>query len=65
MKLKLSAVSGTLFLALAIAAQAADTVRYQAQPTGSQMKLDGDSSVHKWTCISKIVGGFFEVESAW
>jgi hypothetical protein len=65
MKSKLFAVTGTLLLALAGAAQAADTVEYKAQPSGSEMKLEGDSSVHKWACISKIVGGSFEVESAW
>jgi hypothetical protein len=29
------------------------------------MKLEGDSTAHKWTCIAKIITGSFEVEPAW
>jgi hypothetical protein len=65
MNTKFLTLTGTLALALTLSLQAADTIRYEAQPTGSEMKLDGDSTVHKWTCISKIVGGYFEVEQAW
>jgi hypothetical protein len=43
----------------------AAVLRYQALPTGSEMKLEGDSTAHKWTCIGKIIMGGFEVEAAW
>ncbi len=50
-------------LGLAISsASAADTVRYVAQPTGSQVKMDGTSTIHDWTCIGKIIGGSMEVD---
>ena len=32
---------------------------------GCEMRIDGDSTAHKWHCIGKIIGGDFEVESAW
>ena len=56
---------GSLALCLGFALQAADTVKYEALPAGSEMKLDGDSTAHKWHCIGKIIGGSFEVEAAW
>jgi hypothetical protein len=65
MKMKMHAWTGTLLLALGASLPAADTLVYQAQPTGSEMKLDGDSTAHKWHCIGKIIGGTFEVEPAW
>ena len=65
MKMKLFAWTGTLLVALGTSLPAADTVVYQAQPTGSEMKLEGDSTAHKWHCLGKIIGGSFEVESAW
>ena len=46
-------------------ASTASRLRYEAQPSGSEMKLDGDSSAHKWTCIGKIISGYFETEPAW
>lgn len=58
-------LAGAAFLALATSLQAADTIRYQALPTGSEMKLEGDSTAHKWACIGKIITGGFEVEAAW
>jgi hypothetical protein len=65
MKMKLFAWTGTLLLAFSAPLSAADTLVYQAQPAGSEMKLDGDSTAHKWHCIGKIIGGVFEVEPAW
>ncbi len=65
MNKKLLTFTGALVAVLGFSLQAADTLRYQAQPTGSEMKLDGDSTAHKWTCLGKIVSGFFEVEPAW
>jgi hypothetical protein len=64
MKTTFFALIPTLALALGPSLRAADAVCYEAQP-GSQMKLDGDSTAHKWTCIGKIISGSFEVEPAW
>jgi hypothetical protein len=65
MKMKLQAWTGTLLFALGVSLPAADTLIYQAQPAGSEMKLEGDSTAHKWHCLGKIIGGSFEVEPAW
>lgn len=65
MKIKNLVLAAALTLALPCFVSAADVLRYEAQPTGSEMKLDGESSVHKWTCIGKIISGYFEVEPAW
>jgi hypothetical protein len=62
---RLITLTGGLLLAVAASLQAADTVKYQALPTGSEMKLEGDSTAHKWACIGKIISGGFEVEVAW
>ncbi|MCX6906119.1 MAG: YceI family protein [Verrucomicrobia bacterium] len=65
MKTKNQLFIGSLALCLGFSLQAADTIKYEALPTGSEMKLDGDSTAHKWHCIGKIIGGSFEVEAAW
>ena len=57
-----------LTLALALAApglRAAETVRYEAQPTGSEMRIDGTATGKTWACIGKLIAGSFEVEAAW
>ena len=48
-------------LALALPLQALDT--YKAK-FGSKLRLDGDSSVHKWKAESRLVGGSFSVDTA-
>ena len=65
MKIRNFVLAATLALALPCVLSAAEVLRYEAQPTGSEMKLDGDSTAHKWTCIGKIISGFFETEPAW
>ncbi|MBI5383770.1 MAG: YceI family protein [Verrucomicrobia bacterium] len=40
-------------------------VRYEAQPTGSEMRIEGKATGKTWHCIGKIIAGFFEVEAAW
>ena len=53
-----------LFLALLTAAALqAEAVRYDAQPRGSSMKIEGTSTVHDWTVEGQIIGGFIELES--
>ncbi|PYI84942.1 MAG: hypothetical protein DME26_12275 [Verrucomicrobia bacterium] len=51
-----------LFLAGSLMAQT--LTRYQAQSTGSKMKIDGDSTAHKWTVECSVVGGYFELDPA-
>lgn len=46
--------------------QAADSsIRYDAQPIGSEMKIDGTATGKTWQVIGKLVAGSFEVEPAW
>lgn len=42
---------------------AAGTVRYDASPTGSKMRMEGDSTMHKWNMESTIIGGFLEADA--
>jgi hypothetical protein len=53
-----------LLLLLAVTAvHAADEpslIRYNAQPTGSTVKMEGTSTIHDWTVESTLVGGFME-----
>jgi len=51
----------TLILALPVPAEAAETYRAKF---GSSVKLDGDSSVHKWKVESKLIGGSIDVNTA-
>ena len=51
-------------LASAFTLQAADTLRYQAQPRGSKVSIDGTSSIHDWTVEGAVIGGFFEAAAA-
>ena len=57
-----------LILALALAFQglrAADTLVYEAQPVGSEMKIEGTATGKTWATIGRLIAGSFEVESAW
>ena len=45
------------------AAAPAGLVRYEALPTGSKMRMEGDSTMHKWNMESTIIGGFLEAEA--
>ena len=42
----------------------AETVRYEAQPGGSKMKIDGTSTLHDWTVECAVIGGFMEFDAA-
>jgi hypothetical protein len=39
-------------------------VRFQAQPVGSEMRMDGTSSLHDWSCRSTIIIGSFAADAA-
>src|SRR5262245_39055059 len=41
----------------------AGTVRYEAQPEGSKMKIDGTSTLHDWTVECAVIGGFMEFDA--
>ncbi|MBI3850797.1 MAG: YceI family protein [Verrucomicrobia bacterium] len=52
-------------LMLAAAVQAADNwTRYDAQPTGSKVKIEGTSTIHDWTMDGQIIGGYVELDPA-
>lgn len=54
----------TVVLALTVAFQAAaESVRYEGQPSGSKCKMEGDSTMHEWNMSSIMVTGFMEVDS--
>jgi polyisoprenoid-binding protein YceI len=44
--------------------QAQNLTRYQAEPAGSKVKIDGTSTVHEWTVESSIIGGYLELDPA-
>jgi polyisoprenoid-binding protein YceI len=56
----LAAGAAALLLAAAAAAQ---SVRYEPQPAGSKVKMEGTSTIHDWTVESTNVGGFIEADS--
>jgi polyisoprenoid-binding protein YceI len=45
------------------ASAAAQTVRYEPQPTGSKVKMEGTSTIHDWTVNSSTIDGFIEADS--
>lgn len=47
----------------AAATPAAGTVRYDASPTGSKMRMEGTSTLHDWHMESTIIGGFLEADA--
>ncbi|MBI5387724.1 MAG: YceI family protein [Verrucomicrobia bacterium] len=65
MKLNYLLLTGIAVAALTRSLLAAETIRYEAATTGSEMKLDGKATGKTWHCIGKIIGGSFEVEPAW
>jgi len=50
-------------LALAACVARAQNTVFTAQPTGSQMKIDGTSTLHDWTIKSGVIGGKLELDS--
>lgn len=59
---RLGLIAGlTAAWALAGSALAQGTIRYDAQPGGGKVKIEGTSSVHDWTMESPVIGGFLEV----
>lgn len=54
---------GLVLMALAISTTAQTWVRYQGQPRGSKLKLEGTSTLHDWTVEGKLIAGFMELET--
>src|SRR5258708_5542806 len=61
--LKTAAAAAACLMAFAVASRAQDMSRYKASPIGSEVRIDGTSSVHDWTMVGKIIGGNLEVPS--
>ena len=55
-------LTASLGLALGANLFAADVVRYEGQPTGSKVRMEGDSTIHKWHAESTVVSGFMEFD---
>jgi len=54
-----------LSLSIALPLHAAENwVRYDAQPTGSMVKVDGTSTVHDWSVKSQLIAGYIEFDSS-
>ncbi len=54
----------SLTLALSLALNAAETVRYRAQPGGGKLTLEGKSSHGVWTMETSALGGFIEADAS-
>lgn len=57
-------VLAAICLLAAASAHAAESVRYEAQPGGSKMKLDGTSTLHDWSVECGVIGGFMELDAS-
>jgi polyisoprenoid-binding protein YceI len=60
----LCAAAAALILTSITPSFAGDTTRFQAQPRGSKVQIQGDSTFHSWTMDGIVIGGFMEVDSA-
>jgi polyisoprenoid-binding protein YceI len=59
---------GSLLLSALLTCQlanqaSAQAVRYDAQPGGSKVKIEGTSSIHDWNMESPVIGGFIEADA--
>ncbi len=60
---RIAAIAGGAAALLLAASAAAQAVRYEAQPTGSKVKMEGTSTIHDWTVESPTIDGFIEADS--
>ena len=64
----MKALTGVIVLSLGLglqsirAGEATNVVRYVAQPTGSNVKIEGTSTIHDWTMESALIGGSMETQ---
>jgi polyisoprenoid-binding protein YceI len=54
-----AAGAAALLLATPAAAQA---LRYEPQPTGSKVRIEGTSTLHNWTVEGPVINGFIEAD---
>jgi hypothetical protein len=59
-----AATAPVMVPATAVAESVAPLV-FEALPVGSEMRIEGDSTLHKWHCLGKIISGKFEAEPGW
>ena len=63
--LRIARFISSLSLILAFSIQAAENwTRYNAQPTGSKVKIEGTANIHDWTMEGKIIAGYVELDPA-
>lgn len=53
-------VATAMFL---IATGRSETVRFDAEPGASKIKIDGTSTIHDWSVDCNVIGGFMELEA--
>ena len=61
--LRIPTVAAALFLGGILSVFSAETVRYEAEPGGSKMKINGTSTLHDWTVECGVIGGFMELDA--
>ncbi len=52
----------TIALTSALGLHAADGDRYQSQPAGNKVRIEGTSTAHDWEMEGTLIGGFVEFE---
>src|SRR6266542_2920145 len=62
MNLRYLVLHASVALALTSTLSAADVVRYEGQPSGSSVRMDGTSSIHDWYAQSALVSGSMEID---
>jgi polyisoprenoid-binding protein YceI len=62
-KIQLTVLAARVFAALLLvsAIPALSQTRYTSSPSGSDVKIDGTSSLHDWEMEGKLIGGFLEL----
>lgn len=60
---RIPVVAAALFLGGILATLSAEAVRYEAEPGGSKMKIDGTSTLHDWTVECGVIAGFMELDA--
>lgn len=53
-----------LLLSLPVALPAAITVRYEGQPGGGKLTMEGKSTIHDWKVECAAIGGFIEADAS-
>ena len=61
-RLRIGSIAAAAVALLLAASAAAQTVRYEAQPNGSKVKIEGTSTIHDWTVESPTIDGFIEAD---